>query len=194
MTDGLSDLLHGKDEFPLNRFREMVETLKTLSNSEVRRDDATAVCIHVCALRHSSVSRTGWPKMIRLNGYGDYQRFKGEVTKIISDVTGLSHSFQEVAVHEALANAMECRDGVHRQHKAQLRFNKLGSRFIVRVKTSRIGIAGNAILRRLRSHPEEMFSFGEDASMRRGIPMMLSMTDKMLYNTEGTEVMLVWKL
>ena len=81
-----------------------------------------------------------------------------------------------------------------RQHKARLRFNRVGNRLIVRVKTSRIGFAGNAILKRLRSQPEDMFSFGEDASMGRGIPMMLSMTDKMTYNSEGTEVLLSWRL
>ena len=116
------------------------------------------------------------------------------MAKILAEVTGLPHSPQEVAVHEALANAMECRDGVPRQHKARLRFNRVGNRLIVRVKTSRIGFAGNAILKRLRSQPEDMFSFGEDASMGRGIPMMLSMSHKMTYNSEGTEVLLAWKL
>jgi anti-sigma regulatory factor (Ser/Thr protein kinase) len=75
-----------------------------------------------------------------------------------------------------------------------LRFNKVGNRLIVRVKTSRIGFAGNAILKRLRSQPEDIFSFGEDASMGRGIPLMLSIADKMTYNSEGTEVLLAWKL
>ena len=112
----------------------------------------------------------------------------------MADVTGRLHSFQEVAVNEALANAMECRDGIPRQHTARLRFNKIGKRLIVRVKSSRMGFAGNAVLRRLRSHPEEMFSYGEDASMGRGIPIMLSVADKMTYNSEGTEVLLAWKL
>ena len=53
---------------------------------------------------------------------------------------------------------------------------------------------GNAILRRLRSQPADMFSFGEDASMGRGIPMMLSISHKMTYNSEGTEVLLAWRL
>jgi len=97
-------------------------------------------------------------------------------------------------VHEALANAMECRDGAPRQHKARIRFNKVGNRLVVRVKTSRLGFAGNAILRRLRSHPEDMFAFGEDAAMGRGIPMMLSMSHKMTYNSEGTELLLAWRL
>ena len=194
LTDGLSYLLEQRIQLPLDRYVEMVGLLRTLSESETRRDDATAVCIRVNSLPDSSGRTDGWPRVLRFNGYGDYQCLKGEVAKILAEVTGLPHSPQEVAVHEALANAMECRDGVPRQHKARLRFNRVGNRLIVRVKTSRIGFAGNAILKRLRSQPEDMFSFGEDASMGRGIPMMLSMSHKMTYNSEGTEVLLAWKL
>jgi anti-sigma regulatory factor (Ser/Thr protein kinase) len=194
MTDGLSDVLGQQTETPLNSYPQMVDLLRKLAVGVERRDDATAVCIHIRSLPQSSVCQDGWPRILRFNGYGDYQRLKGEVARILTEVTGLSHSQHEVAVNEALANAMECRDGVPRQHKARIRFNKVGNRFIIRVKTSRIGFAGNAVLRRLRSHPEDMFSFGEDASMGRGIPIMLSMSQKMIYNSEGTEVLMAWKL
>ena len=194
MTAGLAGLLETQADLPLDRYPEMVALLHPLVESAERQDDATAVFIHVRALPQSLVRQDGWPRIIRFNGYGDHQRLKGEVGKILEEVTGKPHSLHEVAVHEALANAMECRDGVARQQKARIRFNKVGTRFIVRVKTSRIGFAGNAILKRLRSHPEEMFSFGEDAAMGRGIPMMLTMSHKMTYNSEGTEVLLAWKL
>ncbi|MHC1758961.1 MAG: SpoIIE family protein phosphatase [Negativicutes bacterium] len=194
MTDGLAELLQGRTELPLERYPDMVKLLLEISKREERRDDATALCIHVQSLQQSIIRQDGWPKIIHFNGYGDYQRLKGAVGKVLAEVTGKLHSLQEVAVNEALANAMECRDGVTRQHKARLRFNKVGNRLVVRVKTSRLAFAGNAILRRLRSHPEEMFAYGEDASMGRGIPMMLSVSDKMTYNGEGTEVLLAWKL
>jgi PAS domain S-box-containing protein len=194
MTDGLTDLLDRQKDLALERYSETVDQLRGMADAPHRRDDATAICIHVTALPQSSVRQDGWPKTLRFNGYGDYQRLKGEVAKILAEVTGQPHSIQEVAVHEALANAMECRDGVPRQNQALIRFNKIGDRLIIRVKTSRMGFAGNAILRRLRSHPEEMFAFGEDASMGRGIPIMLSLTDQMVYNSEGTEVLLAWKL
>lgn len=194
MTDGLTNLIGTSQALPLRNFPDMLKLLQSLAESGGRQDDATAVCIRVLSLPESLVRHDGWPRVIRFGSYGDYQRLKGEISKILTEVTGLSHSMFEVAVHEALANAMECRDGVPRQHKARVRFNKVGSRLIVRVKTSRIGFAGNAILRRLRSHPEEMFAYGEDASMGRGIPIMLSIADKMIYNSEGTEVLLVWKI
>ena len=193
-TDGLSIMLENRTALPLKQYKDMVGLMKTLAMSKECRDDATAVCICIRSFPDSSARKDGWPKVLRFNGYGDYIRFKGEVAKILAEVTGLPHSFHEVAVNESLANAMECRDGMARQHKARIRFNKVGNRLIVRVKTSRMGFAGNAVLRRLRSHPEDMFSFGEDASMGRGIPMMLSMSHKMTYNSEGTEVLLAWKL
>ncbi|MHC1762666.1 MAG: hypothetical protein AB9917_24715 [Negativicutes bacterium] len=119
-----------------------------------------------------------------------------KVAERTSDLTAANQELtaQYEELREALANALECRDGVPRQHKARLRFNKVGNRLIVRVKTSRIGFAGNAVLQRLRSHPEDMFSFGEDAPMGRGMLIMLTMSHKMTYNSEGTEVLLAWKL
>jgi serine phosphatase RsbU (regulator of sigma subunit) len=194
MTDGMLRLLQQKAKLPLERFSDTVAVLKGLTEKETLTDDATVLCIRVSALPKSPVREDGWPKLIRFQDYGDYQRFKGEVGRILAEVTGKAHSLQEVAVHEALANAMECRDGVPRQHRARIRFNKIGNRLIVRVKTSRIGFAGNAVLRRLRSHPEDMFSFGEDAGMGRGIPIMLSTSHKMTYNGEGTELLLMWNL
>ena len=194
LTDGLSDLLQQRKDLPLAQFPAMLELLEQLSESTERRDDATAICIRVRSLPQSQSRQTGWPRTLHFNGYGDYQRLKGEVGRILAEITGLEHSRQEVAVNEALANAMECRDGVSRQHRATVRFNKIGSRLIVRVKTSRLAFAGNAMLRRLRSQPEEMFAFGEDASMGRGIPIMMCLADKMTYNSEGTELLLAWKL
>jgi PAS domain S-box-containing protein len=194
MTDGFSRLIAAdSQEQPVN-YEQMQSLLAELAQSGERSDDATAVCIRVSSLPERSATGSGWPRIFRLNGYGDYLRYKGEIAKMLAEATGKSHSMQEVAVNEALANAMECRDGVARQHRARLRINKLGDRLVVRVHTSRIGFAGNAMLRRLRSHPEEMFAFGEDAWMGRGIPIMLSTTDRMMYNNEGTEVLLVWKL
>ena len=194
MTDGLTDLIGERTELPLDRYPAMLGELKTLSVSTECRDDATAICVRVKALPQTMIRQDGWPRIIRVNGFGEYQRLHLEVAKIFAEVTGKPHSLQEVAVNEALANAMECRDGVPRKHEVRLRCNKVGNRFIVRVKSSRMGFAGNSVLRRLRSHPEEMFAFGEDAGMGRGIPMMLTISDQMMYNTDGTEVLLAWKL
>ncbi len=194
MTDGFSRLIASNSQEQPKNYEQIQALLQVLSHSQERSDDATAICIRVNSLPERSTTGSGWPQVFRLNGYGDYQRYKGEIAKVLAEATGKPHSMQEVAVNEALANAMECRDGVARQHRARLRVNKLGNRLVVRVHTSRIGFAGNAMLRRLRSHPEEMFAYGEDAWMGRGIPIMLSTTDRMTYNNEGTEVLLVWKL
>ncbi len=194
LTDGLSELLVCRSEAPIARYPEMVQFLKSLAEDEACRDDATAICIHVLSLPQQLVPQNGWPRILRFNGYGDYQRFKDVIAKILAEVTGLPHSIQEVAVNEAIANALECRDGVPRQHRARVRFSRIGNWLNVRVKTSRMGFAGNAILRRLRSNQEELFSFGEDAGMGRGIPIMLSTTHRMAYNSEGTEVLLSWNL
>jgi PAS domain S-box-containing protein len=195
LTDGLTDIVvkHEQQERSAT-YSAMVEQLQSLAESATRRDDATAICVQVRSLPDILMQQACWPRKFSFSGYGDYQRLKNVVSHVLAEVTGLPHSIQEVAANEALANAMECRDSVSRQHHAQMRINLIGRRLIIRVKTSRIGFAGNAVLRRLRAHPTDMFSFGEDATMGRGIPIMLSLAHKMTYNSEGTEVLLAWRL
>jgi anti-sigma regulatory factor (Ser/Thr protein kinase) len=193
-TDELMAILTERQDLPLDQYPQMIDLLQSAAQSGEHCSDLTAVCIHIESFPDSLFRREGWPKSLHFNGYGDYQRFKGEVAIILADITGKAHSIQEVAVHEALANAMECRDGVARAHRSRLRFNKVGNQLIVRIKTTRMGFAGNAVLRRLRSQPEDLFSYGEDSSMGRGIPLMLAISHKMLYNSEGTELLLAWKL
>ena len=192
-TDGLEAASMEMAGCPIVNCGQFHEQLSRCAEGRKCKDDITAVCIRVKALPHSLMSEN-WPKHLKLNGFDDYRRLKGEVAKVIAEVTGSPHSLQEVAVNEAIANALECRDGKARSQKAGLKFNRFGNRFVVRVKTSRIGFAGNAMLRRLRANPENLFSFGEDASMGRGIPMMLSMSHTMTYNHDGTELLLAWKI
>ena len=194
LTDGLTELLVGRPDAPFGDYPAMVDYLQKLAQDAACRDDATALCFHVRSLPQSAVYNNEWPKNMFFSGYGDYQRRKGEIADILAEVTGVAHSIQEVAVNEAIANALECRDGVARQHRAQVGFNRIGKRLVVRVKTSRMGFAGNALVKRLRAKPEELFSFGEDVGMGRGIPIMLSTTYRMMYNNEGTELLLAWKL
>ena len=192
-TDGLEAAAVERTGSPVETCEQICELISQGAEGIKGKDDIAAVCIAVKALPHSLMSEH-WPKQLKLNGFDDYRRLKGTVARVIAEVTGSPHSLQEVAVNEAIANALECRDGKARSQKASLKFNRFGDRFVVRVKTSRIGFAGNAMLRRLRANPENLFSFGEDASMGRGIPMMLSMSHRMTYNHDGTELLLAWKI
>ena len=194
LTDGLAELLVQRSDAPIDDYPAMIKFLEEMASEGRCRDDATAVCIQIRSLPARATCQDAWPKLLHLNGYGDYQRLKGEIAAILAEVTGLPHSLQEVAVNEAIANALECRDAVSRQNWAKVRFNRIGSRLVVRVKTSRMGFAGNALLKRLRAKPDELFSFGADEGMGRGIPIMLSTTCRMLYNEDGTEVLLVWRI
>ena len=192
-TDGLEKAVAGSEGGLVATCDQVCGFSDFLSKQSELRDDATLLCIRVKALPTMLLADV-WPKMIRLNGFEDYRRLKAEIAKILAEVTGKPHSLQEVAVNEAIANALECRDGKARSHQARIRFNLIGFRLVVRVKTSRIGFAGNALLRRLRAQPNAMFEFGEDAGMGRGIPIMLSTTDWMTYNAEGTELLLAWSI
>ena len=193
-TTRAAALLSAQTDPPLAQFSAMVERLRMASATAESEQDVLAVCLRVRCLPAREEQRGRWPRIFRFGNYADYQRFRGEIANILADATGLAHSFPEVAVNEALANALECRDGVARPHQVRLRCNAVGRRLIVRVKSTRMGFAGNAVLQRLKAHPEDMFAFGGSEAMGRGIPLMLSLSDKMVYNSDGTEVLLAWRL
>ena len=192
-TDGLDKAVAETGPVAIDNCEQVCGFSQLFLGQLALRDDATLLCIRIKALPAILLADV-WPKTLRLNSFDDYRRLKAEIAKVLAEVTGKAHSIQEVAVHEAIANALECRDGKARSHKARIKFNRIGDWLVIRVKTSRIGFAGNALLRRLRSHPEALFEFGEDAGMGRGIPIMLSTTDRMTYNAEGTELLLAWNL
>ena len=194
LTDGLTDRLGMHTDLPFENFESMVKLIGVMADSPERRDDATAICIRIKSLPIAKAATVEWPQRFFFNGYADYQHFRDEVSRILAETFHKPHSMQEVAVNEALANALECRDGVSRQHRVELRLNKIGKWFSVRVKTSRMGFAGNSMLRRLRANPGEFFAFGEDLGMGRGLPIMLSTANRMTYNNEGTELLLAWRL
>jgi len=73
----------GGENHPLESYPENVGFLQTLSEEQDCRDDATAVCIHVRALPRSPIRQDGWPRILRFNGCGDYQRLKVEVARIL---------------------------------------------------------------------------------------------------------------
>ena len=193
-TDGLTDRLNAQSDLPLGDWAEMKSRFRSMINALECRDDATTVSLRIEDFPQPAYIAGDWPRILRLDGYADYLRRKKEIVRIVAEVTGLAHSRQEVAVNEAIANALECRDAVARGHKASITFRRIGRLFLVRVKTSRIGFAGNAVLERLRAEPDSIFAFGGEAMMGRGILMMYCLSDCMAYNEEGTEVLLVWKL
>jgi PAS domain-containing protein len=194
MTDGLTDLLRQHIDPPLADFGTMVTYLNKLSESKECRDDATAICLKIGSLPRDQDQLNGWPRFLNINGYGDYRRRRETLSKWVADLTGRAHSVQEVAINEALANALECRDNVPRPHQARIKLNRIGRVFVVRIKTNRIGFAGNALLRRLKAAPESLFSYGQLESMGRGIPLMVSLSDRITYNSEGTELLMAWRL
>lgn len=192
LTDGFSDLMRHRSDIPCTQFGEMQGMLAQLIKLPECRDDATAILIHIKKPSEHAGVVPVWPRHIQLSGYGDYMRRKDEIAKLLAKWTGQAHSMQEIAVNESIVNALECRDGMGRPYRARVKVNCIGNRLIVRVRTSRIAFAGNAVLDRLRSMPEDVFTYGLHETMGRGIPMMLKLSDKMTYNQDGTEVMLVW--
>ena len=82
MTDGLTDRIGRRMDLPLHNYLEMVSFVQALTVGPDQRDDATAICIFIRAIPNLLLRRQGWPRVLLFNGYGDYRRFKGQVSKL----------------------------------------------------------------------------------------------------------------
>lgn len=92
LTDGLTDRMGLRTDFPFSRFSSMVRMITELAESPERRDDATAVCIRIKSLPQLKDAKLGWPRVFHFNGYGDFQRYRADISRLLSEITNQSHS------------------------------------------------------------------------------------------------------
>ena len=195
LTDGLTDVFTREDwASHSGDFGELTAWIKKTAENEDVRDDATAICFCIKRLSKKASGKAGWPQGIRLRGYADYWRLRPKVTQWLMLLTGQKHSKIEVAVQEAIVNALECKDAECRSHEATVKINLIGRRLIVRVATNRLGFPGNALLRRMRGKLDDVFENTISENMGRGLPIMFALAERMTYNADGTEVLMAWRL
>lgn len=79
--------------------------------------------------------------------------------------------------------------------KARVKVNKIGNRLILRVREDGPGFPGNEYVAKLKADGlQETFAANVLEERGRGIPLMLSFMDSVIYNRQGNEVMLVKKM
>lgn len=110
------------------------------------------------------------------------------VQQTLQDIIGKVDFSLEVALGEAEANAY--RHGT----KVAIKINRIGDRLVIRVSGNGAGFKGNDAVATIRAAGiKETFEASLSNEHGRGIPIMLSMMDRVLYNKRGNEVMLIKK-
>ncbi|MDR3563215.1 MAG: PAS domain S-box protein [Negativicutes bacterium] len=181
MTDGIFEIMDPAVAEGAHRFEDTVRALQQIATDEKRHDDCSALCIQIAGL-------SPFPLRFDFNS-DEWQHIRERVSGVLADIAGVQAMKIEIALGEAVMNA------VQRTTAVCLKINKVGRRLILRVSDCGEGFAGNAALARYaRLEKDRLFEAGLDAESGRGLRIMLAWMDKVVYNKQGNEVLLVKKL
>ena len=182
MSDGILDLLSDPRNLEPGEFIETVDRLRSLVSASERRDDCSAVCIQLQGL-------TALPLSFMLRRVEDHPRLRRRIHQTLRTMVGGGEERLCVALGEAITNALQ------HGREVRVRINKIGDQLIMRVRDDGPGFAGNELLARY-SGQRQGYNFEEHLldEHGRGIPIMMSWMDRVLYNQRGTEVLLIKNL
>ena len=182
LSDGIYERLTGEEALVLRDFPRAVQTFGSLAAAATRRDDCSGVCVRI-------KEQEKFPLVLKYHRHGRNNRIRTAVLQLFNRVAGDEAGKLNVAFGEALTNA------VRQSMDVRVRINLLGDRLMIRVRDQGGGFAGNARVAAIRQDVDgSMFEQILLAEGGRGIMIMVSWMDQVIYNHQGNEVMLVKRL
>lgn len=182
MSDGLFDIVSRDMDLPGSQYSQTIRMLRDIAASPGRRDDCSAVCVRIN-------DQPRFPVRLEFHRYGEYNRIRSRIRDLLQSVS-LQHAPKiEIAIGEALANAL--RESMDVRVKLSLR----GRRLMVRISDGGGGFDGKQRVAAFQAADMEaefldrLYSEGG-----RGILIMMAWMDQVIYNRKGNEVLLVKEL
>lgn len=180
-TDGITDLLTA-DEMPhLSQFTETCNFLTDLACRKERWDDCTGIFV---TIKNPNRAMLQWD----IYNQDDLINKRQEIRRILNLYASGNAGKLEVATQEAVNNGI--RSGGH----VNVKIRVFGKRIFIRVKDAGTGFPGNERLAYLSSLSEdeiiEATLFNESS---RGIIIMTQVADRIFYNKQGNEVLMMAK-
>ena len=182
-TDGISDRLTNEIVTGAGLFEETYEALSELAQSPQAMDDCSALCIQIRGKKQ-------FPVQFIFANTAERRLIDGRLSRILEAVTGQVNPKVEVALGEAIANAIQFGT------KIRIKINLIGSKLVMRVRHDGEEFNGNEkVCEIIEQGVDALFEslFISQEERGRGIPIMLVWTDKVIYNKYGNEVMLISK-
>ena len=182
MSDGIYDQVSKRQETMLDDFERTVQMLGDLAESPLRKDDCSAVCIRISG-------RPSFPICLETHRAGEYQRVRVRVRNVLGDVAGDEAGKIFIALGEALNNA------ARESTDIRVKMNLLGRRLILRVRDEGAGFDGNRFVQSVSQQGlSGVFEERLGAEGGRGIMIMLSWMDRVVYSRDGREVLMMKRL
>ncbi|WP_179295497.1 ATP-binding protein [Bacillus sp. FJAT-45350] len=128
---------------------------------------------------------------VQFSGLVGYQKIRESLAEFIKKSLPDNHFLMEVAVNEAINNAIKHGNANEEVSPITLKIRNINSKCIVRVMHAGKGFPGNEQLQKLRKSEENLFDEKLYDESGRGLLIMDAAADYMIFNRQGTEVMLV---
>ena len=182
MSDGLFDIVSREVDLPSGQYPQTIRMLRDIAASPGRRDDCSAVCIRIN-------DQPRFPVRLEFHRYCEYNRIRSRIRDLLQSVS-LQHAPKiEIAIGEALANAL--RESMDVRVKLCL----CGRRLMVRISDGGGGFDGKQRVAAFQAADMEAeFLDRLYAEGGRGILIMMAWMDQVIYNRKGNEVLLVKEL
>ena len=182
MSDGLFDVVSRDTELPSGQYSQTLRMLRDIAASPNRRDDCSAVCVRIN-------DQPRFPVRLEFHRYGEYNRIRSRIRDLLQSVSTEHAPRIEIAIGEALANALR------ESMDVRVKLSLCGRRLMVRISDGGVGFDGR---RRVASFQaadmETEFMDRLYSEGGRGILIMLAWMDEVIYNRKGNEVLLVKEL
>lgn len=182
MSDGLFDIVSREMDLPSSQYSQTIRMLRDIAASPGRRDDCSAVCIRIN-------DQPRFPVRLEFHRYGEYNRIRSRIRDLLQSVS-LQHAPKiEIAIGEALANALR------ESMDVRVKLSLCGRRLMVRISDGGGGFDGRQRVAAFQAADMETeFMDRLYAEGGRGILIMLAWMDEVIYNRKGNEVLLVKEL
>ncbi|MDU2066063.1 MAG: SpoIIE family protein phosphatase [Sporomusaceae bacterium] len=181
LTDGIADLIFGQENVSVHDFDATVQFLRKAANNPQKYDDCSAICIKIrdtvkkpLIFEYTSQERT----VMRLR-----------MLHTLTELTGRDDHVWGIAIAEAVTN------GLQYGTKVRVKLCRFGDKMVVRVCDNGPGFNGQEAVRAVQKRGiETVFMERLLEENGRGIPIMLSTMDQVIYNRKGNEVLLIKRL
>ena len=180
LSDGISEILPDSIMNCLEDFSITTTILAETTNLKSIRDDCSAVCIKLKG-RYGSLQYF-------FSGLDEVVTMYKQNRLVLSELAGSQALCLEIALNEAINNILSHGSGCGR---VRIKRTKSG-RVILRIMDCKQGFNAQAILEHFANKTtEDIAEMVSTLESYRGILIMKLYTDRLLYNKNGTEVMLV---
>ncbi|MBP2662942.1 MAG: protein,PAS protein,PAS protein [Firmicutes bacterium] len=180
MSDGASDLLELFGVSRQKNFGEYISWFKEIACKPELTDDYSVVCIEIVE-KNTNTSICG------IESPADLAKAQVMIAEFLEENAPACAStvLFEVAINEAVNNGIVSGDRV------QVKMKRAGSRIVVRVKDNGTGFSTKQINTRGAKDMDKEFDQVGLSERGRGVMMMQMFCDQIIYNTQGSEVLLM---